>query len=43
MKTSGFRFRALRLALVIVVLVSLYGVRLMTMQVVDGEEYAQLA
>lgn len=43
MKTSGFRFRALMLALVIVVLVSLYGVRLMTMQVVDGEEYAQLA
>ena len=29
--------------LVIVVLVCLYGVRLMTMQVVDGEMYAQLA
>ena len=40
---ASFRIRAVLLALVILLIVCLYGVRLMAIQVVDGSSYAQLA
>ena len=43
MNRASFRIRAVLLALVILLIVCLYGVRLMAIQVVDGSSYAQLA
>lgn len=43
MNRASFKIRAVLLALVILLIVGLYGVRLMSMQVVDGSSYAQLA